>query len=113
MDSYDSEKRRILQRFSRSTRFAYLRTAQTSTIQSKFVKLFAKLNIEYSIFLQNFVFFHSKIAIFLSKFDEILSEFRGKPQRMTKSVEILLKIQEIIRKIAEIVGISEIIQFSD
>ena len=113
MDSYDSEKRRILQRFSRSTRFTYLRTAQTSKIQSKFVKLFAKLNIEYSIFLQNCAFFHSKSAIFLSNFDEILSEFRGKPQRMTKSVEILLKIQEIIRKIAEIVGISEIIQFSD
>jgi len=32
---------------------------------------------------------------------------------MTTSVEILLKIQETIRKIAEIVGISEKFQFSD
>ena len=51
--------------------------------------------------------------MFLSNFGEILSEFRGKPQRMIKAVEILLKIHEIIRKIAKIVGISEIIQFAD
>ena len=53
------------------------------------------------------------VGIFLSNVGEILSEFRGKPQRMTKSVEILLKFHELIRKIAEIVGLSEIIQFSD
>ena len=60
MYSYDSETGLIFQRFSRSTRFTYLRTAQTSKIQSKFGKLFAKLNIEYSIFLQNFSFFQSR-----------------------------------------------------
>jgi len=32
---------------------------------------------------------------------------------MTKSVEILLKFDEIIRKIVEIVEIPEIIQFAD
>ena len=109
MDSYDSETGLIFQHFSRSTRFTYLRTAQISKIQLKIVKLFAKLNIEYSIFLQYLAFFYSKIAIFMSNFDEILSEFRGKPQRMIKAVEILLKIHEIIRKI----GISEIIQYAD
>ena len=113
MDSYDSETGLIFQRFSRSTRFTYLRTAQISKIQLKIVKLFAKLNIEYSIFLQYLAFFDSKFAIFQSNFDEILSEFRGKPQRMIKAVEILLKIHEIIRKIAKIVGISGIIQFAD
>ena len=113
MDSYDSETGLIFQRFSRSTRFTILRTAQISKIQLKIVKLFAKLNIEYSIFINVWLFFDSKFGIFLSNFSEILSEFRGKPQRMTKAVEILLKIHEIIRKIAEIVGISEIIQFAD
>ena len=113
MDSYDSETGLIFQRFSRSTRFTYLRTAQISKIQLKIVKLFAKLNIEYSIFFNIWLFFYSKFGIFLSNFGEILSEFRGKPQRMIKAVEILLKIHEIIRKIAKIVGISEIIQFAD
>ena len=113
MNSYDSETGLIFQRFSRSTRFTYLRTAQISKTQFEIINIFAKLNIEYSIFLQIFVFFQSKIANFLSNFDEKFSEFRGKPQRMTKYVEILLKIYEIIRKIAEIVAISEIIQFSD
>ena len=35
MDSYDSEKGRILQHFSRSTRFAFLCTAQISNFQQK------------------------------------------------------------------------------
>ena len=35
MDSYDSENRRILQHFSRSTRFAFLCTAQISNFQQK------------------------------------------------------------------------------
>ena len=71
------------------------------------------MKIEYSMFLQYLAFFYSKFANFLSNFDEKLSEFRGKPQRMIKSVEILLKIHERIRKIAEIIGISEVIQFAD
>ena len=40
IDSYDSEKRRIFQDFSRSTRFLCLRTAKTSKFQIKIVKLF-------------------------------------------------------------------------
>ena len=70
MDSYDSETGLIFQRFLRSTRFTYLSTAQISKIQLKIVKLFAKLNIEYSIFLQYLAFFDSKFGIFLSNFDE-------------------------------------------
>ena len=70
MDSYDSETGLIFQRFSRSTRFTYLSTAQISKIQFKIVKNFAKLNIEYSIFLQYLVFFISKFGIFLSNVDE-------------------------------------------
>ena len=77
MDSYDSETGLIFQRFSRSTRFTYLRTAQISKIQLKIVKLFAKLNIEYSIFLQYLAFGGSKFGIFLSNFDEILSAARA------------------------------------
>ena len=113
MDSYDSETGFIFQRFSRSTRCTNLRTAQISKIQLKIVNFFTKLNIEYSNFFNIWHFFDTKFSIFLSKFDEFWSEFRGKPQRMTKSVEILRKFHEIIRKIAEIVGISEIMQFSD
>ena len=40
IDSYDSEKRRIFQDFSRSTRFLCLRTAKTSKFQWNIVKLF-------------------------------------------------------------------------
>ena len=40
MDSYDSEQRLILQRFSRSTRLAFLCTALIAEIQQIFVKIF-------------------------------------------------------------------------
>ena len=40
IDSYDSEKRRILQHFSRSTRFAFLCTAQISNFQQKLREFF-------------------------------------------------------------------------
>ena len=40
IDSYDSDQRLILQHFSRSTRFAFLCTAQISKFQEKFVKNF-------------------------------------------------------------------------
>ena len=75
MDSYDSETGLIFQRFSRSTRFTYLSTAQISKIQLKIVKIFAKLNIEYSIFFNIWsylAFFDSKFGIFLSNFWWIL-----------------------------------------
>ena len=43
MDSYDSEKRRILQGFSRSTRFALLCTAPNSNVQLLAPEIFAIL----------------------------------------------------------------------
>ena len=97
MDSYDSEKRRILQRFSRSTRFTYLRTAQISKIQLKIVKLFAKLNIEYSIFCIFSLNFH----IFKLNFDEILSEFRQNFQKMMKFIESLIDSIQNYRNFSE------------
>ena len=45
MDSYDSEKRRIFQHFSRSTRFTYFCTAQISKIQKKSQFFFVKFLI--------------------------------------------------------------------
>ena len=50
MDSYDSDQRLILQGFSRSTRFTFLCTAQTSKFQQKSVKLFAIMKNEISFF---------------------------------------------------------------
>merc|ERR1719281_302131 len=49
MDSYDSESRLIFQHFSRSTRLAFLCTAQTSKIQFLISTIFEKLKIEISI----------------------------------------------------------------
>ena len=56
IDSYDSEKRRILEHFSRSTRFAFLRTAQISNFQQK-----SRYNLV--IILKNYSF---KISLFLN-----------------------------------------------
>ena len=50
MDSYDSEKRRILQRFSRSTRFAFLCTAPKSDILQNFVKIFVQFSLKFRKF---------------------------------------------------------------
>lgn len=54
IDSYDSESRRILQLFSRSTRLACFCTAQTSKIRIKISHNF--FQIEYWIFNGNFSF---------------------------------------------------------
>ena len=47
IDSYDSEKRRIFQDFSSSTRFLCLRTATTSKFQQKTVKLFGRNEMKF------------------------------------------------------------------
>ena len=47
IDSYDSEKRRIFQDFSSSTRFLCLRTANTSKFQQKTVKLFGRNEMKF------------------------------------------------------------------
>ena len=84
IDSYDSESRRIFQDFSRSTRFTFLCTAQTSKFQEKTRPKFCRnetVSFSFSFSLQqksmNFV-------IFLLNFDEILSEFHEKFQEITK-----------------------------
>ena len=76
MDSYDSESRRIFQHFSRSTRLAYFCTAQTSKFHKKISHNFAKLKIEISIEISDFLNFFMKNAISHRNFDEILSGFR-------------------------------------
>ena len=94
MDSYDSERGRIFQHFLRSTRSTYLRTAPTSKIQLKFVKLFAKLNIEYSIFC----IFSLNFAVLRPNFDEISPKFRQNFQKMLKSVERVMRFCEKLTK---------------
>ena len=47
MDSYDSEKRRILQGLSRSTRFAFLFTALNSNLQSFAPLIFAIFSLKF------------------------------------------------------------------
>ena len=70
MDSYDSDQRLILQGFSRSTRFTFLCSAQTSKFQQKSVKLFASMKNEISFFFDFFAFFPVSFVIFLPNFDD-------------------------------------------
>ena len=76
IDSYDSENRRILQLFSRSTRLAYFCSAPNSKFQQNLVKNFANF-CKILIKLQNF----AKFAAFFTKssklFSEILLKFCG------------------------------------
>ena len=86
MDSYDSESRRILQLFQDlqdPPAFAPLQFQDSV----KFVKLFAKLNIEYSIFY----IVSLNFAVLKPNFDEISSEFRHHFQKMIKSVERVMR----------------------
>ena len=94
IDSYDSESRRIFQHFSRSTRLAYLCTAQTSKFHKKISHNFAKLKIEISIEISDFFM---KNAISHRNFDEILSGFREHGPKCLNS----LKIPEILQNFDE------------
>ena len=94
MDSYDSESRRIFQHFSRSTRLAYLCTAQTSKFHKKISHNFAKLKIEISIEISDFFM---KNAISHRNLDEILSGFREHVPKCLNS----LKIPEILQNFDE------------
>ena len=94
IDSYDSESRRIFQHFSRSTRLAYLCTAQTSKFHKKISHNFAKLKIEISIEISDFFM---KNAISHRNFDEILSGFREHVPKCLNS----LKIPEILQNFEE------------
>ena len=97
----------ILQHFSRSTGYAYLRTAAISKIQPKIVNNFAKLNIEYSI--QTSHIFH-KSAISRRNLDEILSEFREHVPKYPSSFRISENLQNFRKnKIANSVKIPKFI----
>ena len=47
IDSYDSNQILILQHFSRSTRFAFLRTAQISKLYQKTFQIFAGMKMKF------------------------------------------------------------------
>ena len=112
MDSYDSERRRIFQdfyHFSRSTRFIFLCTAQTSKFQEKTRPKFCR-NETFSFSFSSSSSFQQKsmnFVIFLLNFDEILSEFHEKFQEITKVLNILRNSARKIRKMLEISGICE------
>ena len=72
IDSYDSNQIVILQGFSRSTRFAILRTAQISKSHQKVVQL---LSYFCPIFCKN-RYFSTRFVEFCTDSDEIFSEFR-------------------------------------
>ena len=83
-----------MQHFLRSTRFAFLCTAQTSKIRIKISHNFAKLNIEFSMEIS---IFFLKNAISHSNLDKILSGFREHVQKCLNS----LKIPEILQNFDE------------
>ena len=68
IDSYDSEKRRILQHFSRSTRFAFLCTAQISNFQQKLRDIFLHFFRKFSRKFQNLVIFQQNLMNFAQNF---------------------------------------------
>ena len=81
IDSYDSEKRRILQHFSRSTRFAFLCTAQISNFQQKLREIFLHFFRKFSQKFQNFVIFQQNFDKFCPEFHETLRKFMRKQRK--------------------------------
>ena len=100
MDSYDSNQILILQHFSRSTRFAFLCTAQISKFQEK-SSIVGGMKWNFI----SFRFWSMNLVIFLRSFDGILSEFHGYSQKMMKCLEFLIKSARKMRKKADISGI--------
>ena len=77
IDSYDSEKRRIFQDFSSSTRFLCLRTANTSKFQQKTVKLFGRNEMKFHfipILVNEFGHFSAKFWWNFVRISRIFSE---------------------------------------
>ena len=113
IDSYDSESRRIFQDLSRSTRFQFLCTAQTSKFQGKSRPKFCRNETFSFSFSFSFSFQQKSMnfVIFLLNFDEILSEFHEKFQEIAKFLNILRNNARKIRKMLEISGICEKFHF--
>ena len=76
IDSYDSDQRLILLHFSRSTRFAFLCTAQISKFQQKTVQIFAGMKMKFHF---SFAFF-DEICDFSAK---IWWKFSGISQKLS------------------------------
>ena len=77
IDSYDSEKRRIFQDFSRSTRFPCLCTAKTSKFQIKIVKLCWRNEMKFHfipILVDEFWSFFREILMIFFRISWIFSE---------------------------------------
>ena len=102
IDSYDSEKRRILQHFSRSTRFAFLCTAQISNFQQKLREFFLHFFRKFSRKFQNFVIFQQNFDKFCPEFHETLRKFMRKQRKCWFAENFL-----IFAKFADISGIGE------
>ena len=107
MDSYDSEKGRILQHFSRSTRFAFLCTAQISKFQRKTRQTFCENERhEFSFFIFRFSnclvrfsdeflsFFCQTLMIFLG-----ISQTSSENDRSSESIDISYIISDYLMKI--------------
>ena len=107
--SYDSESMRFFQDFSRSTRFTFLCTAQTSKFQEKTRPKFCRNETFSFSFSFSFSFQQKSMnfVIFLRNFDEILSEFHEQFQEITEVLNILRNNARKIRKMLEISGICE------
>ena len=92
MNSYDSESRRILQHFSRSTRFTHFCTAQISKFQLKIVHKFCSNEMKIS--------FHSSRNWWnLSFFCEILMFFVGISRRIAEDYKDWRYLMKITRKV--------------
>ena len=82
IDTSDSESRRIIQHFSRSTRFVFLCTATKSEVYEMFVNIFAKSkylaensqnrNQNQRFFIPKFMKFHLNFAKFSHNFSKVL-----------------------------------------
>ena len=101
MDSYDSEKGRILQHFSRSTRFAFLCTAQISNFQQKTSWFFLHFFEKFRENFQNFVIFQQNFDEFCPEFHETFSNFLRKRRKCWFAGNFL-----IFAKFADISGIA-------
>ena len=96
MDSYDSESRRIFFRFFEIYKFYVPLHRSDSKISAKICQHFCEISdFRHELRMFSSIFF---FAIFLLKFDEILSDFREKLQNIAKIGEIARKFAKSCKK---------------
>ena len=105
IDSYDSEKRRIFQDFSRSTKFLCLRTAKTSKFQIKIVKLFWRNEMKFHFIPILVDELNSFFLEILMKISQNFTDIVRYSQKIMNCIEILIKTARKMRKKAENSGI--------